>query len=416
MTHPHRLSLLSIAVCALLGAAPALAQDGSYPYGGVSVGSSKSKLDQDRQARQLLPSTAIVVGTDYNNQDTAFKVFGGYQFNPYFGLEGGYFDLGKFSYSTTTSTAAPATAGLLHSEKKVQGVNADVVGTLPFTPSFAVLGRVGLQHAKASTKLTSEGSAAIASSGTGKRETNYKLGVGLQYTFPNRVMLRGETERYRINDGVSGHGNINVFSLSLVLPFGRGSSSMRQTSAAPAPEPALYRPEDAPAAGPVVAAEPAAPPAAPVAEPPVAVAPEPAPVAAAPVVAPPPAPQRITLSTESLFSFDKADVQPEARGALDAFARELQGASYDSITVEGHADRIGTDAYNQTLSLQRAEAVKAYLVENGKLDASRITTIGRSESAPVTKAQDCKGETATSELVNCLKADRRVEIGVSGTR
>ena len=53
-------------------------------------------------------------------------------------------------------------------------------------------------------------------------------------------------------------------------------------------------------------------------------------------------------------------VQPAGKAALDSFARELKGTSYDSVTVEGHTDRLGSNADNQKLSEQRAEAVKAY--------------------------------------------------------
>jgi OOP family OmpA-OmpF porin len=237
------------------------------------------------------------------------------------------------------------------------------------------------------------------------------------------VLLRGEAERYRINDGVSGHGNINVFSLSLVFPFGRSMSGNRLSSRSPL-EPALYRPDAAPATMPMVDAAAAAPMAEPepmVQEAAPAPAAAPAPMAVSPVTLAPEPPaavpqQRVTYSAESLFSFDKSEVQPEGRRALDTFARDLEGTQYDAITVEGHADRLGTEAHNQTLSQQRADAVKSYLVETGKVDASKITTVGKSESEPVTKAEDCKGSTPNAKLIACLQADRRVEIGVSGTR
>jgi OOP family OmpA-OmpF porin len=370
----------------------------------------------------LLPPGAITTGIDRNTQDTSYKLFGGYQMNRVFGVEAGYFDLGKFAFTTTTTTAGvPPVPGRLHSEKKVQGFNLDLVGTLPFTPSFALLGRIGVQNAKASSDFTSSGSALIASPGSGKRETNYKFGAGLQVTFSPAVMLRGDAERYRVNDGVSGHGNINVFSLSVVFPFGRGAGGNRQMSSRPQITPALYHPDDAPAAQPVVNVEPA------VAAPMDAPAPmvqqdsAPAPMAVSPVAMEPSPPaavpqQRVTYSAESLFGFDKSEVQPEGRRALDTFARELEGTQYDAITVEGHADRLGTEAHNQTLSQQRADAVKSYLVETGKVDAGKITTVGKSESEPVTKAEDCKGSTPNAKLIACLQADRRVEIGVSGTR
>ena len=95
--------------------------------------------------------------------------------------------------------------------------------------------------------------------------------------------------------------------------------------------------------------------------------------------------------------------------------RAVAGTTFDTITVQGHADRIGTTAYNQTLSLDRAEAVKAYLVGKGTIDASRITATGRSEQEPVTVPEACQGA-VTPALIHCLQPDRRVEIEVNGTR
>ena len=128
-----------------------------------------------------------------------------------------------------------------------------------------------------------------------------------------------------------------------------------------------------------------------------------------------PQPRRVSYSAESFFGFDRAELRPEGKAALDAFAIELAGTSFDTITVQGHADRIGTTAYNQTLSIERAEAVKAYLVGKGTIDASRITATGRSEQEPVTVPEACRGD-VTAALITCLQPDRRVEIEVNGTR
>jgi OOP family OmpA-OmpF porin len=117
-----------------------------------------------------------------------------------------------------------------------------------------------------------------------------------------------------------------------------------------------------------------------------------------------------------LFGFDKSEVRPEGRAALDTFAKELDGTRFDMVNVEGHTDRLGTPEYNDKLSLQRADAVKAYLVDAGKVDASKVTAVGKGESTPVTHEEDCKGRKATPKLVACLQADRRVEIEVVGSR
>jgi OOP family OmpA-OmpF porin len=124
----------------------------------------------------------------------------------------------------------------------------------------------------------------------------------------------------------------------------------------------------------------------------------------------------VSFSADSLFDFDASAVTPEGKVALDTFAKELQGAQFDTISVEGHTDRLGSTAYNQTLSQQRADAVKAYLVGTDGLDAAKIAAVGKSESAPVTKAGDCKGNTPNAKLITCLQPDRRVEVEVTGLR
>jgi len=101
--------------------------------------------------------------------------------------------------------------------------------------------------------------------------------------------------------------------------------------------------------------------------------------------------------------------------ALDQFAHELAGTHFDAITVEGHTDRLGSQAYNQKLSMRRAEAVKSYLVSAGGVDAGRVSAVGKGESQPVTKAEDCRGAKPNPKLIACLQPDRRVDVEVSGT-
>jgi OOP family OmpA-OmpF porin len=128
-----------------------------------------------------------------------------------------------------------------------------------------------------------------------------------------------------------------------------------------------------------------------------------------------PAPRRVSFAAESLFGFDKSTIRPEGKTALDTFARDMAGTQFDVIVVEGHADRVGTEAYNQTLSMQRAEAVKAYLVTTAGMDASKITATGMGELQS-SQAGDCKATLPTAELRTCLQPDRRVDVGVTGTR
>jgi len=125
-------------------------------------------------------------------------------------------------------------------------------------------------------------------------------------------------------------------------------------------------------------------------------------------------PQKLSFSADALFDFDKSVLKPEARAMLDDLARTLQGAKYDVILAAGHADRIGSAAYNQKLSERRANAVKDYLVSKG-IEPNRINAVGRGETQPETKPGDCKGP-LTKKLIACLQPDRRVDVEVTGTK
>ena len=142
-------------------------------------------------------------------------------------------------------------------------------------------------------------------------------------------------------------------------------------------------------------------------------APPPAPVVAAPAPTPapppppPPAPvsEKVTFAADAFFDFDKSVLKPEGKAKLDDLASKLQGMNLEVIIAVGHTDSIGTDAYNQKLSVRRAEAVKGYLVSKG-IEANRVYTEGKGEKQPV-----ADNKTAAGRAKN-----RRVEIEVVGTR
>ena len=153
--------------------------------------------------------------------------------------------------------------------------------------------------------------------------------------------------------------------------------------------------------------------------PPVAVAPPPPPAPApTPLVTAPPAPppviEQISLSSDVLFEFNRAELRPAGQQKLDEIAERLKGANVMQIAAIGHADRIGSDQYNQDLSEKRAEAVRQYLVQKG-VDQGKIRSEGRGEKEPITGNQ-CRGNTPNQKLISCLQADRRVDIEVRGER
>ena len=126
------------------------------------------------------------------------------------------------------------------------------------------------------------------------------------------------------------------------------------------------------------------------------------------VVPPPPAPvmKKYTLSASELFGFNSAKLGPN-QPKLDEVASTMQANSdIASVTIVGYTDRIGSTAYNQKLSQERANSVKAYLQGKG-VAASRLTAVGKGESDPVV---ECKDEKKRPALIKCLEPNRRVEI------
>ena len=150
-------------------------------------------------------------------------------------------------------------------------------------------------------------------------------------------------------------------------------------------------------------------------------APAPAPVAAPPAPAPAPAPapvaaQKVTYAADAFFDFDKAVLKPEGRAKLDDLTSKIQGINLEVIIAVGHTDSVGSNAYNQRLSVRRAEAVKAYLVSKG-IERNRIYTEGKGEAQPKTTGCNMKPESGKNrKLVECLQPDRRVEIEIIGTK
>lgn len=145
--------------------------------------------------------------------------------------------------------------------------------------------------------------------------------------------------------------------------------------------------------------------------PPPAVAPPPPPPVAAPTPpAPPPAPvvpavEKVTFAADAFFDFDKSVLKPEGRAKIEDLVSKLQGVNLEVIIAVGHTDATGASAYNQRLSVARANAVKEFLVSKG-VERNRVYTEGKGESQPAADNRTREGRAK----------NRRVEIEVVGTR
>ena len=169
--------------------------------------------------------------------------------------------------------------------------------------------------------------------------------------------------------------------LLVALAFAAGCATQEAPKPAPAPEPKpAPAPAPAPAPTPVQEIKPEAP--------------KPKPVA-----------EKVTFAADVLFDFDKSVVKPEGKSKLDDLANKVRGVNLEVVIAIGHADSIGSDAYNQKLSVRRAESVKAYLVSKG-IEPNRIYTEGKGEKQPV----------ASNKTKDGRAKNRRTEIEVIGTR
>jgi len=99
------------------------------------------------------------------------------------------------------------------------------------------------------------------------------------------------------------------------------------------------------------------------------------------------------------FDFDKSNIKPEFYPVLDEGVAMTKSKPNTGVVLEGHTDSVGTEQYNQALSMRRANSVKAYFVKKG-IEANRISTVGYGESQP-------RADNATAEG---RKLNRRVEI------
>ena len=365
----------ALAGLALTLSPTAFADDAGW-YIGANAGQARTRIDDARITGGLLGDGFTVTSISNDEHHFGFKAFGGYEFNRYFALESGYFDLGRFGFTADTTPA-----GSLRGDIKIKGGFFDAVGSVPIGEKFSLFARAGLNYADAKDTFAGTGSATVIDSSPHKSAANYKFGFGAQYDFTRTVGMRIEAERYRINDAVGNKGDVDLYSAGIVVRFGR-------TEPPPPPPP--------PAPAPVAAV---------VAEPP----PPPPPP-------PPPTRKRVSFSADSLFDFAKDTVRPAGRVALDTFAAELKGAQFEVINVTGYTDRIGSHAYNMKLSERRAESVKSYLVQTAGIPADKVIARGADGEDPVTKPGECPGEKRTPKLIACLQPDRRVDVEVVGSR
>jgi OmpA-OmpF porin, OOP family len=333
---------LGLVGLAAVGSPVAVAADSDWYLGG-SLGQSREQNSHTRISSQLLGSGLSTNSIDDDSRDTGYKLFGGLKINKNFAIEAGYFNLGKFGFTANTTPAGTLTGTI-----KIQGVNLDAVGIVPITEKFGAFGRVGLQYAQSKDTFTGTGAVTVSNPSPSKNQANYKLGFGVQYDFTRSLGLRGEWERYRVNDAVGNKGNIDMLLVGLVYTFGGDKPAPRAAT----PPPAYV----APAA--VVA--------------PVLII--------VPVLA---KTQQYCSILDIQFEINQKTVQRESEEKIGKVATFMKKYPGTTAVIEGHTDEVGSTADNMKLSERRAEGVVTYLVDHGGIARSRLKSVGYGETRPI---------------------------------
>ena len=348
----HASRMMGLLALTVIAGSAALAQDPGW-YFGANFGRSRAKIDDSRISGSLLVDGYGTASIDNRDRDSGFKVFSGYQFNRYFAVEGGYFDLGKFGFAMAT-----VPPGTLNGNITVRGLGLDLVGFLPITQRFSAFARAGLNEARARDTFSGTGLVVVATPSARATNLNYAFGGGLQYDLTRAVAMRAEVERYRIDDAIGNKGDIDLYSVGLLCRFGRKAPAVQSAAAGPAVLPAPVLPAPVPAAA--------------VAEPAVLV-----------VVPVPPATQQYCTILDLQFNIDKGDIQPEDKERLKVLGTFLARYPGTSAVIEGHSDNVGAQDHNLKLSQERARSVVTYLVHDLGIAPSRLTAIGYGDTRPV---------------------------------
>jgi OOP family OmpA-OmpF porin len=221
--------MLSLALAAL--AAPPLAHAGWY--GGLGVGNSRTdnELVTNRESTVV---NATVSGSNFDDKDIAFKVFGGYRFNSWLAVELNYADLGSSRLVTNILTSNPVASGTASLDRKISGFGADVVLSAPIGEQFSVFGRVGAvrSHLEAHTDLFgaivfTNGNPADRERTVTLNETVTRYGVGADWMFNPNLGLRIEYERWLDvgkkfeigGSGTTGEADMDFYGISFLYRF-----------------------------------------------------------------------------------------------------------------------------------------------------------------------------------------------------
>ena len=118
----------------------------------------------------------------------------------------------------------------------------------------------------------------------------------------------------------------------------------------------------------------------------------------------------VTIRLEVLFDFDKSVVKPEYYPEIKKVADFMKQYPMTDTVIEGHTDSVGTAAYNLSLSQRRAEAVRQVLIDQFKVDASRLTSVGYGEERPIADNRTAEGRQLNRRVVAVVSATKKEKL------
>jgi OmpA-OmpF porin, OOP family len=175
-----RMALNGLALLGLLASSTVLAETQPGFYAGAGVGKATIELDDED-------------GFGFDADDTAFKVFGGYNFNQYFAIEAAYFDGGA---PEETVISVPGARGTI--EVGTTGLIASVLGRVPLGDMFSLYGKLGFASYDAEIKGRVNGNVVIEEDGS---DDDVAYGVGAAFNLGASFELRAEYEAISLSDG-----------------------------------------------------------------------------------------------------------------------------------------------------------------------------------------------------------------------
>jgi len=192
-------AVAALGLAAAAFALPAAAQmSAGNLYLGASIGQSSAKDFCDGLSGS---------GVNCDDKDTAWRLFGGYQFHPNIAVELGYSDLGK----------AKASGGGAEVSDEATAWDLTAVGSWPLANQFSIYGRFGFYHSEVTSKASLSG---FGSGSEDKSTTDITFGIGARFDMTRNLGIRGEWQRYNdMKDAFDSKSNVDVFSIGVLYRF-----------------------------------------------------------------------------------------------------------------------------------------------------------------------------------------------------